>query len=58
MRDLDAERAPFRIGTHFRLGQLQRSFLACVALTGRVHAIFVRAAQRRISGIYNFGIKD
>ena len=40
LRDLDAERAPFRIGTHFQLGQLQQRFATCAALAGRVHAVF------------------
>ena len=40
LRDLDAERALFRIGTHFQLGQLQQRFATCAALAGRVHAVF------------------
>ena len=55
LRDLDAERAPFRYGTHCRLDRLQRSFAACAAVAGRMHAVFVRAA-RRISG--NFAISS
>ena len=40
LRDLDAERAPFRYGTHCRLDRLQRSFAACAAVAGRMHAVF------------------
>ena len=40
LRDLDAERAPFRYGTHCRLGRLQRSFAVCAAVAGRMHAVF------------------
>ena len=46
LRDLDAERALFRIGTHFQLGQLQQRFVTCAALAGRVHAVFSMCARR------------
>ena len=53
LRDLDAERALFRIGTHFQLGQLQQRFATCAALAGRVHAVF---CARGVPEFWKFSI--
>ena len=54
LRDLDAERALFRIGTHFQLGQLQQRFATCAALAGRVHAVFCARDVPEFRKFWNF----
>ena len=54
LRDLDAERALFRIGTHFQLGQLQQRFATCAALAGRVHAVFCARGVPEFQKLWNF----
>ena len=54
LRDLDAERALFRIGTHFQLGQLQQRFATCAALAGRVHAVFCARGVPGLRKFWNF----
>ena len=40
LRNLDAERMLFQNRTHFRFGQLQKRFVTCGVLAGRMHALF------------------
>ena len=54
LRDLDAERALFRIGTLIQLGQLQQRFETCEALAGRVHAVFCARGVPEFRKFWNF----